>query len=378
MSGSWPPPAAGTMAGAPPPTGPPVVTPAPAIDPQAAAQAARLAVDREARRQLRREARRNRAAVLLVILASGLLGLTAITTWVNGRLISTSGYVSTVQPVAASPEVVDAVTEQLLTQVGDPLLAQAESLAGTPSGPDGAELQPDLFEPDVVSAISSAVASPTFAAVWASGQTATQTQIVALIDGAVPTQQQLDGTDFVIDLAPLAPVISAQLVQAGYNFTATSTPVPRPLEIRTTSTVANTTQTLDSLRGLWWVIPFLAVLALAGAYAFSTRRLRLTLVFGIDLALAMGAVVLTSRLLKNVAGEGGVGLQDQNLLTAMYVPFGQALTRSGVIGAVVGGVIVLGAIIAISIRGAQERRVRSQQRREAVLALQTAAAQPQQ
>jgi len=362
----------------PPPTGPPVVTPAPAIDPQVAAQAARVAAERDARKQVRREARRNRVAVVLVILASGLLGLTAITTWVNGRLISTSGYVSTVQPVAANPEVIDAVTEELLTQIGDPLLDQADGLAGTPSGPDGAELQPDLFEPEVVSAIASAIASPTFAAVWASGQTATQTQIVALLDGAVPTQQQLDGTDVVIDLAPLSPLISAQLAQAGYAFAAAGTPVPAPLEIRTTSTVAPYTETLDALRGLWWLIPFLAVLALAGAYAFSTRRLRLTLVLGVDVALAMGAVVLTGRLLKKVAGEGGVGLQDQSLLTAMYEPFGQALTRSGVIGAVVGGVIALVAIIAISIRGARERRVRSQQRREAFLALQQAAAQPHQ
>jgi len=328
------------------------------------------------RQQVKREARRNRLAVLLLIVAVGLVAAGTVTSWINGRLISTTGFVSTVQSAAQSPEVVNAATTQLLTQVGQPLIEQGSTITSRATGPDGQPLDANAFTASVANAIDAAVASPTFTSVWSYGQAATQTQVVALIDGAVPTQQQFDGTQISIDLTPVSAVVIAQLVNQGYTFAASNAPAPAPLVIRTTASAAPYTKTLATIRSLWWLFPLLGVFALAGAYAASSRRLRLTLLFGVDLALAMGGVVLISRLLQNVVGERGIALPDQQLLEATYRPLGAALSRIGIIGAIIGGVIALVALVLISVRAGRERRVRSAERREALAILREAALAP--
>ena len=73
---------------------------------------------------------------------------------------------------------------------------------------------------------------------------------------------------------------------------------------------------MSNIASFWWLLPLLALGAAAGAYALSTRRPRLTLLFGIDQAISDFIGVPTSvpaDPLTAVARGTGVYLENLDL-----------------------------------------------------------------
>ena len=144
-------------------------------------------------------ARRAAAAVLAVVYVLALPA--AITSaWIRGTVLSTSGYVAAVAPLASDPVVraavrttIDGEVSLVVSHAVKSAPSPASILAGPLSGGLGSLAG---------NGINSVMASPEFQRLWAAANTAAHSQIISVLNGnssAVATS----GNEVVLNLAPL-------------------------------------------------------------------------------------------------------------------------------------------------------------------------------
>jgi hypothetical protein len=301
-----------------------------------------------------RQRGRNALAALLAIVAAGAIAASVVLAWVDGQILNGPRFVATSTPAATDPATTTIVANELVAGVGETLRPIVEA-----PREDGTIADITAFEAALEAAAGQAAASPEWVTLWSQGWAAQVERTRALLDGAPPTQAELDGTSVTFVLDPLAVLVRDQVALAGFPEVA-GQPVATPaLTIRTTSTLADELDTVADWDGRWWLVLLGGVAAAAAAFAASTRRDRLALLLGADLIVGGAAVWLFATLAGDVAGERGLDESSRSILAATYVPFGELLARNGVITALVGaGVVVVGLVAVIAIRS-QQRRVRS-------------------
>lgn len=144
-------------------------------------------------------ARRAAAAALAAAFAV-LLPVAVTSAWIRGTVLSTSGYVAAVTPVAANPAVRDTVQEVITTQVLAALKHAETSLppaAGVLAGPLSTGLA-DLAG----NRISEFMASSAFQRLWAEVNRFAHSQLISVLNGD-STLVQATGGQVVLNLVPL-------------------------------------------------------------------------------------------------------------------------------------------------------------------------------
>src|SRR5262249_28106782 len=129
-----------------------------------------------------------------------LLPVAMLSTWIRGTVLSTSGYVAAVTPVASNPVVRATVQETVTGQVDAGLKHAETSLPAavrTLAGPLGSGLA-GLGG----SGISEFMASQSFQRLWVTVNQFTHSQLISVLNGG-STAVKTSGGEVVLDLVPL-------------------------------------------------------------------------------------------------------------------------------------------------------------------------------
>jgi len=236
-------------------------------------------------------ARRVTAAALAAAFAV-LLPVAVTGAWIRGTVLSTSGYVAAVTPVAANPAVRDTVQDVVTTQV-DAALKHAESAlppaAGVPAGPLSTGLT-DLTG----NLIREFMASSAFQRLWAEVNRFAHSQLISVLSGD-STLVQATGGQVVLNLVPLVndvlhrisrqlssmtrsaislPSVSTILAAACRVLPRTSSLACAQVPLFPAAALATPRQAYRILIAATWLAPALTPLAFASALAASPRRRR--------------------------------------------------------------------------------------------------------
>jgi hypothetical protein len=211
-----------------------------------------------------RQGRARRALAAGLATAFVMLLPAAVTSaWLRGTVLSTSGYVAAVTPVATSPVVRATVREAVTSQSDAALSSGAKALPSVPAALAG----PLTGGLAVLTgnSVSQFMASPAFRQLWVTANTVAHSQLIALLNGN-STLVQPSGGQVVLNLAPLPkiPFLPA-------------TALAGPRKVYHVLTAATT------------LVLILAPLAFAGALAASPNRRRtlLQMALGVTLTLVL-------------------------------------------------------------------------------------------
>jgi hypothetical protein len=129
-----------------------------------------------------------------------LLPAAVTSAWLRGTVLSTSGYVAAVTPVAANPVVRATVREAVTSQSDAALNSAAKALPSVPAALAG----PLTGGLAVLTGnnVSRFMASPAFRQLWVTANTVAHSQLIALLNGN-STLVQPSGGQVVLNLAPL-------------------------------------------------------------------------------------------------------------------------------------------------------------------------------
>jgi hypothetical protein len=302
---------------------------------------------------------RNFFAALFAVLATGLIASSVLLGWIDRTVLPTATFVSTAGPAIDDPAIAGPMQAQLSAEV----LAQLTPVVAGTTTNTALDFDANAFSATVSQAAAGAVASPVAQASFDAALTATHERSIALARGAQTPAAADEGTTLTVDLSPLAVITRDQVALAGYPSVAGATFPVTPFVVTSTASAAEGGDIVRFAETWGWPAFGLGLLAAVLAYLLSTRKGRLTLLFGADLLVAAGVLWVTARLVGNVAGERGLTLTDQEALAALYAPFGRSLQSNAVLTAVIGGVVIVTAIIILSVQAQSDRRVRSSQPR---------------
>ena len=147
----------------------------------------------------RHRARRAVAAALAAAFAV-LLPASITSTWIRGTILSTSGYVATVTPVAASPVVRAAVQDAVASRVG---AAVSDAEASLPPAARGlAGLLGSRLAGFARNGAGQLMASHAFQQLWADANRLAHSQIIGILDGD-SAYVTAAGGEVVLNLLPL-------------------------------------------------------------------------------------------------------------------------------------------------------------------------------
>jgi hypothetical protein len=163
--------------------------------------AARARPGLPARRAAARQGRTRRALAAGLATAFVMLLPAAVTgAWLRGTVLSTSGYVAAVTPVATNPVVRATVREAVTSQSDAALNSAAKALPSVPAALAG-PLTGGLAAV-TGNNVSQFMASPAFRQLWVTANTVAHSQVIALLNGN-STLVQPSGGHLVLNLAPL-------------------------------------------------------------------------------------------------------------------------------------------------------------------------------
>jgi hypothetical protein len=249
------------------------------------------------------------AAVLAVAFAV-LLPAAITSAWIRGTILSTSGYVAAVGPVAASPAVQEAVEDAVTSRV-DTALSHAVSalppVARALAGPLSTRLAGLARK-----LVSQFMASQAFQRLWADANRLVHSQLISVLDGdsALLTttggEVMLNLTQLVNDVmhavsgqlsamthgALSLPSVITIPAAACHAINKTASSSCRQIPIFPATALAGPRHIYHALVETTWLVLALTPLALAGALAASPRRRRTLLQAAIGGTLTVLAVMI--------------------------------------------------------------------------------------
>jgi len=242
-----------------------------------------------------RPARRRRVGSWVLLVLGGLLAVLSVASvWVRNVLLDTDRYVETVAPLAEDEDMQRVAAAQITAVFMDAVDVEAVTLDLL--GPRGAALAPvfaDAVERFVEDTTYRFFSSEEFADLWVAANRAAHTQIDALLTGGGEFVSTEDGK-VVLDLAAVAGRIRILLADQGLTV---FDPVPitdlsARIELIESDGITRAQGAVDLLRTVAFVLPLLALAALAGSVALGGDRRRGVWRAGITLAVSMAALLL--------------------------------------------------------------------------------------
>jgi hypothetical protein len=162
---------------------------------------------------------------MLVVLSAVLLPAAITAVWIRGTMLSTSGYVSAVAPVARDPAVRAAVRAVAASEIG-PVLSHAAAGALPPAAAILAGPLSSGLAGLAGDGISRFMASPAFQRLWTVANTSAHSQLISVLNGDNAALATTSG-EVVVNLAPL---ISAVLKDMSGRLSAlTGKPIALPV-----------------------------------------------------------------------------------------------------------------------------------------------------
>jgi hypothetical protein len=144
---------------------------------------------------------RQAVAAILALLFALLLPAAITAAWIRGTVLSTSGYVSAVAPLAADPAVRAAVRATAASEIG-PVLSHAADGALPPAVVILAGPLSNGMAGLTGDGISTFMASPAFQRLWIAASTSAHSQLISVLNGKNAALATTSG-EVVLNLAPL-------------------------------------------------------------------------------------------------------------------------------------------------------------------------------
>jgi hypothetical protein len=251
---------------------------------------------------------RRAAAAALAVTFLVLLPVAVISAWIRGTVLSTSGYVAAVTPVAANPAVRAAVQDVVSTAVDTGLKDAERSLpaaAGMLAGPVNSRLAGLAKD-----GVGEFMASPAFQRLWADANQVAHRQLISVLNGD-STLVSATGGQVVLNLLPLVndvlhsisgelssmtggaitlPSVSTIPAAACRVLPRTISPECDQIPLFPAAALAGPAHAYRILVAVTWLALVLAPLAFASALAASPRRRRTLLQMTIGGTLTLLAV----------------------------------------------------------------------------------------
>jgi hypothetical protein len=220
--------------------------------------------------------------------------LSLLALWLRGTLLNTDRYVSTVAPLAANPDIQNAVADKL-----ENAIFSRVDFAGLSRQvlPDRADVLAPAIQRGAQSVISDRIheftRSPRFQQLWLEANQRGHTRLVALLTEGRSKRLVLDDDTLYLDLSPAVARVKTTLQQRGLARIADAIPptVDGQVVLVKSSAFSDARTYVKALKAAAIVLPILAVLCLIGSVFAAHRRRRALLRVGIGLAVAMVALI---------------------------------------------------------------------------------------
>jgi hypothetical protein len=230
------------------------------------------------------------ASVVLLLFGCLLAPFAIAGLWVHNSLMSTDGFVATVDPLADDPAIQQAVADTITTKVYD-ALNLGQNLQGTLPGQLGSIAQPLAEQLKTLTRgfTRQIVSSAVFHTVWRAAARRAHTTIVALIKKTGPLELTQDGL-ILLDLSDVSAQVTHLLQSSGITL-----PQSLPSSVSTGSVALIHSRALVQARTaivavdrFTYPLAGLAGILLVGSVLISTGRLGTLMGVGLGLVLMMG------------------------------------------------------------------------------------------
>lgn len=202
--------------------------------------------------------------------------------WIQQDIMNTENYVEIVAPLASDPDVQSRLAEAVAGEVIDGLdiPALVES-ADAPLMPLAEPLQ-SAVERYIGEVAVDVFASAGFHSIWIAANTAGHKALVA----------NLSGDQATVNLGPMVAAVKERLLANGFDLAVRIPEVDREYALVTSPALEQAQRWYTALRTLAWVVPILALAALALALWLSRARFRA--LFQASLGTVIAMLVLTA------------------------------------------------------------------------------------
>lgn len=245
------------------------------------------------------------AAVLLFALACLITTPALLGHWAHRTIADTGRYLDTVGPLAASPQVQDAVanvvtttiTEQIDTQaLVSNVLGSILGGVGQAAGGDGSkgEAAGSLLAGPIAAAVNGAignvvqdfVASPQFQQLWLAVMKATQVSLIALLEGKDEGIIQTNGDTIVLDVQTVIDGVKQELVDRGITIVENIdiTPAQSQIVLADVPGLTQVQTVYQAANPLLALMPLLVAGLFGAAILLGRRRSRWVIATGVALA----------------------------------------------------------------------------------------------
>ncbi|MEI6620955.1 MAG: hypothetical protein WCP28_03500 [Actinomycetes bacterium] len=241
---------------------------------------------------------RSVVSAICMVLAFILLPISIVGFWGQKTLTNTEQFVNTVGPLAAAPEIQQAVA----TEVSQAVVKQIDvkkyvnDIFGPVLGPKldaaAAPLEAAL-ETAIDKAALKVMQSPKFEQLWVEAARRLQTAVIKVLEGNNDGPVKESNGKIVLDVAVVVDDVKAELVNRGLTFVKNLPAVPAA----DSEIVLFDAGQVDQIKMIYalsvpiahWLI-FIAVLLLIAAVALSRRRPRMVIIGGLALVVAGGII----------------------------------------------------------------------------------------
>ena len=243
-----------------------------------------------------------RALVATLVIAGCILApVSVVGVWLDGTLLNTDHYVSTVGPLARNSAIQDAIASRVTTEIVEHTALERRVKSALPS--KAAFLAPYLatgLEQLVHSLTLRTVQSSTFATLWETLNRRAHAQVVAVLKGQTKGVKLKNG-QVVLDLAPVVNAVDTALKQVGVGSLRTETSSRKDELVLFSSTeLRHTQRAIQLLDDLATVLPILTVVLLAAAIVLSPARRRTILRGALGIAFGMALLLVALNLGRTV------------------------------------------------------------------------------
>jgi hypothetical protein len=270
--------------------------------------------------------------------------LSVVAIWANNRVIDTSTYVDTVAPLAADPDIQEAIALRvtaLITdriQGDDALLAEITGGSGFLAGAAVAMVS-DLVHRTVLGAVQ----SPGFQALWDSANEIGHRELIRALTSDGNDAVFVDDGQLLLNLTPLISEVTNRLRESGLTVIdrIQVDPARATFVLFESEALAEAQWAIEMLDVLAVALPVVAVASLVGCLLLAERRWAMLLWSGIGVAIGMVVLLVVLSALRDRYLEG-LGLDRNNAAaTAVFDIVSRAL-RDTARSLTLGGLLVAG------------------------------------
>ena len=239
-------------------------------------------------------------ASVLIVLGCVLAPLSVLGVWTRSQVTDTDRYVETMAPLASHPDVQAALTNRITTaimqyvDVADLVRETADALAGAGLPPRAADALRGLSGPAQAGAsgfihdqVSRVVQSDAFATAWETVNRAAHKQLVAVLSGKSQGAVTVQGDTVTLDLAAFVLSVKQQLIDAGFTLAARIPDLHLQFTIIQSEDIKRGQKLYRFVDRFGFILPFVALVLLAGGVIAAKNRRRATVWAGLGVAISM-------------------------------------------------------------------------------------------